>query len=193
MKVLFNPTDYVIEPANIHTLEYVTSINLANTPRLHVRNPIGCGDDEIEVFPSNYAVVNKEGIVGDVELVEGWNCSINTRDNGIKVDAVKGGGKSIYETQPGEVAVTSEECEVERCGAYLSGGEKCIDLIGSINGLRGPAIAISGGFGVSVTPSENTLEIKLITTSGTDDCEVPECVVKAIDKYVKIPYSSEKK
>lgn len=183
MIVDFSSKDYVIEPANVHILKYVTSVNIANVPRLKVRSPKDCGNENSDVIVGNYAVINNRGMKGDVELVEGWNCSIATSENTLVVSAVNGGGKSLYEKQPSEVAVTpAEELELAQ-GKYLSGGPRCKDLVSSINGIKGPLVSLYGGPGVSVTSNGNTLDIKIVSTSGDGDCEPAECVVRSIDKY----------
>lgn len=173
----FGPGDYVVEPANVQITRCVTSIDIANMPRLETLPPPGINDDrygESNDFVKNYAIRGKRGIRGSVSLVEGYNCELRVDEdrNEVTVSGVPGGGMSNYAPQPSEIAVTEEEKEAD---GYLSKGYKCKDIVKMINGLELPNITISGGNGVKVVPSAGELKIVFTQTARSKDCEMPEC------------------
>ncbi len=171
----FNENEYVVEPANVQSLRYVRTINLANAPRLNVLAPPGVTDPntygETNTFVEGYAVENSSGIVGDVGLIAGFNCSIFSSGNEVTISAYPGAGMSAYEEQPAEIPVTEEENQLVRAGKYLSRGRKCNELIESINGLFGDNINISSGSNVKVSGEKGVLTFTIKSPDETGDCK----------------------
>ena len=172
----FNNDEYVIEPANVQSLIYVKTINLANAPRLNVLAPPGIHDPdtygETNTFIEGYAVENATGMVGDVGLIAGFNCSVFSSENEITISAYPGGGMSAYEEQPAEIPVTDEEKALASAGKYLSRGRKCNELIESINGLFGDNITVSSGANVKVEGEKGSLTFTIKSADETGDCDV---------------------
>ena len=171
----FNDNEYVIEPANVQSLRYVKTINLANAPRLNVLAPPGVTDPntygETNTFVEGYAVENASGIIGDVGLIAGFNCSIFSSNNEVSIAAYPGAGMSAYEDQPAEIPVTSEEQQLAREGKYLSRGRKCNELIESINGLFGDNITVSSGASVKINGGKGYLTFTIKSPDETGDCK----------------------
>lgn len=184
--MIFQDTDYVLEPANVQTLRCVRSINIANFPRQVVLPPEGVTDTEtygtFVDFVENYAVINAEGITGDVPLIAGWNCDITTKKNDVTIHASAGAGRSVCEIQPGEVSVTHEESYFRQTGyGPLSRGLLCRDLLSSINGLYGPDIPLIVGSGITMTTAPGVITLTLTESAGDKDCDMPECVHRVIN------------
>lgn len=182
--MIFDENEYVVLPANVQAVYCVTEIGVANTPRRMVYPPEGVSNNqdyaEPIVLKSNYALINKEKLVGDLTLKPGFNCAINTSGNEITVHARQGAGGSLLENQAEEIPVTAEEEELLSQGKYLSRGMKCSQVVATINGVEGPVITLEGGGGIEFdTESEpHTIIIKKSgaeTNSSLDSCPVPDC------------------
>lgn len=184
----FTPTDYVIEPANVQVLRCVRSVSLANKPRRIIPN--GAENDINNEYFSGYdlhdAYAQKNtssdetrcglNLTGDLILEAGYNCEMRVSGTNITVSARAGGGASIYGNQPAEIPVTEEEEAVLKAGDYLSGGPKCFKLVDSVNGIKGDAISVSGGNGVSVEGSYGQLVIRMTANTAAEaGCDVRTC------------------
>lgn len=176
----FNENDYVIIPANVQAVYCVTSINVANTPRRVIIAPEGVDDTELyapkEEMVPEYAMVNAENLTGVINLKPGFNCAIN-QTTSLTINAREGAGASLVEVQKEEIPVTEEEKSLLETGRYLSRGLKCTELVGSINDVKGPAIALIAGSGIQLdTESEpHTIIIKKVAESSLASCEIPGC------------------
>lgn len=180
----FYRDDYRIEPANVHVLRCVQSINVANMPRLTVPPPETDGNINKSgrygtpvAFVKNYAMRTAEGIVGDVNIEAGFNCSVLLRKNKMQISARPGAGASIYEMPVPEVAVTEEERRQLAEDEYLSRGMKCYELVESVNGLKGPDISMTAGAGVEMTARPGSIVLSLVEPSsdGGASCDVKGC------------------
>ena len=177
--ITFSPDDYVIEPVNVQTLKCVRTINIANAPRQEVLPPPdGASGDygTTNTFAENYVIIHSTGMTGDIVLEEGYNCSLSTRHNIIQISAATGAGTSIYGSQPAEIAVTPEEEELESQGKYLSRGPRCRELVGTINGLYGPAISFNVGDGIVAETGAGFIKLHLTETANNKECNIPTCV-----------------
>lgn len=181
--MIFNENDYVVLPANVQAVYCVTNIGVANTPRRVVYPPAGITDTEHYAEPvalrEDYALINAEGLTGDIVLEAGFNCAMTTSGNTITINARPGAGASLLESQTGEIPVTAEEEELLASGKYLSRGFKCSELVASINGIEGPSVTLNAGNGIVIdTESEpHTLIIKPDNSksSGMESCPIPGC------------------
>lgn len=177
--ITFSPDDYVIEPANVQILKCVRTVNVANAPRQEVLPPPNgaAGDYGItNKFVDNYAIIHATGMTGDIVLQEGYNCGLSTKHNIIQVSAATGAGTSIYGSQPDEIPVTPEEDVLASQGKYLSRGPRCRDLIGTVNGLYGPAITFNVGDGIVVETGEGFIKLHLTETANNKECNIPTCI-----------------
>ncbi|MDO4568768.1 MAG: hypothetical protein Q4D38_00110 [Planctomycetia bacterium] len=173
--MIFSDSDYVVEPANIQVIHCVNTVNIANMPRQIVPPPVGVTSDdygEVVDFVDSYAMINKEGLQGDIVLEAGYNCDIVFEDT-VKVSAVPQEGY-----KPAEVPVTQEEEDLLAKGQYLSRGLKCHQVVSNINGIYTSAIPLVAGSGISIDSNSeaNTVLISLAPISESKGCDLPECV-----------------
>lgn len=182
--MIFKPGKYCVEPANVHTVRCVQSINIANMPRLTVPPPkingVPIEDTRYGkdiAFVHNYAMRTAENIVGDVSIEAGFNCGVLLRRNRIQISARPGSGASVFESQVPEVAVTDEERILLGRDEYLSRGLKCYEVAESVNGLRGPDVSMTAGAGVEMTAQPGSIVLTLVEPSsdGGVSCDVGGC------------------
>lgn len=161
--VEYEPTDWVIEPCNVSIIHCITSINIGNVRRNNCKGG------------KRSLLINKTGIVGDVELNPGFNCAISSRNNTFTIEGVKGGGACGSESYCGasRIPMTDDEAAQIALGRFLDGCILCNDTIKAINGVSGKNITIQGGRGVAAIPQENgSLLLRLETQQFTNGCEV---------------------
>lgn len=146
----FVPGYWQIEPARVQNLRntYLRSITLANTPRLRVDNAEGCGTNSSEL--NTDAILQASCIVGEIKLVEGYNCGI--RQDRIRNTITINAGVGLGVGEPCE-EVPLYPSEVPPADSpYLSGGPGCNEVIKSINGVSGSEITIAAGAGYRILP-----------------------------------------
>lgn len=181
----FTETDYVLEPANVQTMQCVRSLNIANAPRQVVLPPEGVEDTETYgtyvPFVPGYMLVNARNLTGDIQLEAGWNCSLSRRGNTLRVGASQGAGDTSG--QRAEVAVTPEELALENEGKYLSRGPLCRDLVASINGLYGTDIPLTVGDGILMTSSNGVITLTLTESAKSKACDMPSCEADSLSGY----------
>lgn len=192
---IYNENDWIVEPANVVSINCVTSINLANYARSSCSEPLSIEERPVYTDP------RMQGISGNVLLKAGYNCDMSQRGNKIKIEAVnrmndyidsikldsisgivkdaslanklKTRGKFMKSRD--EVPITTAEAIKINNGDSLDDCSSYDDLINSINGIAGPYINIKGGVGIdiSVDPEdEHTLRIRLDTQHLKDGCEI---------------------
>lgn len=146
----FVPGFWQIEPGRVQNLRgtYLRAITLANTPRLLVDNADGCGSNSSDT--NTDAILQASCIVGDIKLVEGYNCSI--RQDRVRNTITINAGVGLGSGEPCE-EVPRYPAEIPPADSpYLSGGPGCNEIIKSINGIGGSAITITGGPGYRILP-----------------------------------------
>lgn len=139
----------VVEPARVTNLArtYVRGVNLANADRVRADDPAGCSafapDEPGRVY------VGARCLGGDLELAEGYNCSIRQAADGtVTIGAGVGAGAG----EPcEEVPVRAGEAAPDG-GRLLTGGPTCGEVLKSINGVGGKIIRVTPGPGVRITP-----------------------------------------
>lgn len=170
----FSYSDYVVEPANVHLIKCITSINIANYARTRCTPPDGCPvgtyyyNDDITNRP---CLINAQDIKSATELVPGFNCNIYAKDNTFTIEGLKGGGASLIESQCSEIPMNVEETELIAQGQSLDGCVMCDETIKSINGVTGTNINLQGGAGVSVIPGTHEITIALDKQQMSTGCE----------------------
>lgn len=150
--------ELVVEPCRVQCLtdHFLSTFNTANGDRTRATAAEGCQTAAAPV-PTAVPFLDSSCIEGLISLREGFNCSLfqNSSDNSITISAVKGGGDGEPCT---EVPVFHGE-EPPTGESLLSGGPRCQDVIGSVNGISGPRLRISAGTGVGITANPDDHEI----------------------------------
>jgi hypothetical protein len=140
-----------IEPARLQNLaqKRVRSISLANAPRVRVDQLFFSAGSSTAVDTENGYTVNERCLQGDLKLGLGFNCEIiqNLRENSLTLTSRVGAGAGepceeypLYEGEPMPDGFT------------YTGGPQCKDVMGWLNGIKGPVINIVGGTGIRVYP-----------------------------------------
>ncbi len=124
--VTFDSGLWRIEPARVQTLAgaSVTSINVANYPRLELLPAPGCGSvSATETAP----IVLAEGMTGDIRLVEGYNVSIRQDTQNVAL-IIGVGGKNVSldagygftikpsQTAPNTLVIAPDPTATAACG-----------------------------------------------------------------------------
>lgn len=166
MEMTGDSDDAVIEPALIQNLsqQFLRSVNLANSDRTRVSNPVECIQPVLP-FTQEAIYVNKECMLGDIRWKAGYNCVITQSDveNSITINGeVAGGEGEPCDEVPlfaGEIPATDS--------TLLTGGPGCNEVIRSINGVGGRVFDVQGGDGVDVTadPDNHQLTVNFSMTN----------------------------
>jgi hypothetical protein len=191
-----------IEPSRIQNIEdtFARTISLANEARYHADELGSCSsyspfDDLIEptdgVDTLGNIVINKQCMVGPLNIKEGYNCSIRQLDstNTITISAVLGSGIG----DPCNDEVPRYENEPKPVGSTLyTGGPSCYELITSINGVVGSMIQIVAGTGITITssPTEPNKVIVDVNFRDLTICQPPTEFIYPLfidDEEVPIP------
>jgi hypothetical protein len=165
----------ILEPSLIQDLSrrQVTSISLANFPRVVVTDPPGCSlvsaAHDVSGAPSSdikyEAVVFATNIQGSVKLREGFNTTIRQEagSNSIVIGGAVGAGAGLV---CHEIAIAADQSS--HAGHLLTGGPKCSEVLQTLNGVGGTNIRISAGKGFHVQPSDTTPHTLVIAAKATD-------------------------
>lgn len=180
---------YTVEPANVHCISYIKSINIANVERTLADPPKDCTKEDIpDTYVTNttppsgdYFMYNGKkvypyarGLTGNVILVPGFNCGITKiqNNNELQVSAMQGIGANLYEPQEEKPLYTGETRPSK--STLYSGGIPCYETVKSINGVELKTVNIEVGKGITLeSVNDNTLKINIDDTRLKGECTKP--------------------
>ena len=144
-----------IEPANLQSLRdsYLQSLTVYTDNRHIVTSPTGCGPAESSSpAESDDSILIGTILSGDVVFVEGYNATIlvSERASSITIGAGLGYGAGRQCEE-----IPYEFGDLSSPGSLLTGGDRCADLLYTINGIRPDSsgrFVIEGSYGIVVTP-----------------------------------------
>lgn len=154
----------------IHNVASVRRIMIANKDRTRHVAPASCGGSSSSSSSSDglRRVISRNYIfTGNVSFIDGFNSSARQTSQAINIEASVGAGAG----EPCEDITVYEGEDPPDGKTTLDGGDRCNEIISSINGLTGRTIRIQSGQGVRIFPGGDNELVVDVDLSGMAVCQ----------------------
>lgn len=160
----------IAEPGVVtHNVASVRRIMLANKDRTRHVKPASCeGSSSSSSDGGVRKVISRNYIfTGDVSFIDGFNASARQLAQSIAIEAKVGAGAG----EPCDDITIYDGEDPPDGKTTLDGGDRCSEIISSINGLTGRTIRVQSGQGVRVYPGGDNELVVDVDLSGMAVCQ----------------------
>lgn len=154
----------------IHNVASVRRILLANKDRTRHVQPADCGGSSSSSSSGTATrrIISRDYIfTGNVSFIDGFNSSARQTSQSINIEARVGAGAG----EPCDDITVYEGEDPPPGKTTLDGGDRCSEIVSSINGLTGRTIRVQSGQGVRVFPGGDNELIIDVDLSGMAVCQ----------------------